>query len=252
MPRPNEKAKTLFKKSSNKKGGGFKESFEIENQNSNPISSLFSSHKLSPADEEKIQLLITDRYKSEGVSAPEIEKDVHSLFELSSQIRSITKQSLILHGERVAKGQEILKKYRRGAFTAWIELTYGNRQTAYNFLYYYLLHRELPLKTKELYQKIPYRAAYLLGSRKGSVKQKSEVIEQHFQKPQKDLLVIIENAFPLSQSDRRLKEGTTIRMAENILNQLKIIKSRNAKNDPRLIKKLRKIQKFLDEMISEL
>ena len=252
MSKSNEKAKNLFKKTSSKKGKNFKESFEIQNQNSNPISALFSSHKLSPTDEEKIQALITDRYKVEGLTGVEIERDIRSLFELSSQIRSITKQSLILHGERVAQGQEILKKYKRGAFTAWIEFTYGNRQTAYNFLYYYLLHKELPLKTKELYQKIPYRAAYLLGSRKGTIKEKSEVIEQHFQKSQKDLLLIIENAFPLNQSDRRVKEDPILKIADSVLNQLKIIKNRKKeKNDPHLIKKLRKMQKILNEMAFE-
>lgn len=250
MLKSNEKAKNLFKKSSsNKKKEKFKESFEVQNQNSNPVSVFLGSHKLSPSDEQRIQFLISDRYKVEDISRDEVEKDISSLFEISSQVQSITKQSLILHGERIAKGQEILKKYKRGAFTAWLEITYGNRQTPYNFLYYYLLHKELPNKTRKLYQKIPYRAAYLLGARKGSIKDKVGIIENFFQKPQKDLMIIIEKTFPLHPADQRIKNESILKVADDILDQLKTINSRREKFDQRLIKKLRKVQKFLNEVI---
>lgn len=249
MLKSNEKAKELFKKSSNKKEESFRESFEIQSQNANPISSFFNVQKLSPSDQKKIKLLVCDRYRVEGISDLQMKKDMSSLFELSSQIRAITKQSLILHGERIARGQNILKKYKRGAFTSWIDLAYGNRQTPYNFLYYYLLYKQLPIKTKELYQKIPYRAAYVLAARKGDIKEKIEIIENNFQKPQKDLLIIIGKTFPLSDSDRRVKVESMLSLTENILDQLKTIKARHGGKKKQVVKKLNEIKKFIEDII---
>lgn len=250
MPKANEKAKNLFKKTSTK-NQQFKESFEIQSQGSNPIETFFGSHKLSKSEEEAIQSLVNDQYKIEGVEQSQIEEDVHTLFELSSQIRAITKQSLILHGERIARGQEILKKYKRGAFTAWLELTYGNRRTPYNFLSYYLLYKDLPSTIKQLYQKIPYRAAYLLGSREGNIEDKIDIIEQNFQKSQKDLLVLIENKFPLSHIDRRVKADTTLKLVEEALNNLETIKARKGTWDSQVIKKLKRMKVVIDEILTE-
>src|ERR1700677_3684402 len=64
-------------------------------------------------------------------------EDLEALTAITSEVKAITNQAVILHGERIKRAQEILKKYRDGAFTAWLFATYGNRQTPYNFLQYY-------------------------------------------------------------------------------------------------------------------
>ena len=39
------------------------------------------------------------------------EEDKEALYSLTAEIKSIHNQSIILHGERIKKAQEILKKY---------------------------------------------------------------------------------------------------------------------------------------------
>ncbi len=40
---------------------------------------------------------------------------------ITSEVKAINNQAIILHGERIKKAQEILKNYRDGAFTAWLD-----------------------------------------------------------------------------------------------------------------------------------
>lgn len=206
---------------------------------------------MSGEEEEKVISLVGTRYKVEGIEEKKINEDIAELLELSSQIRAITKQSIVLHGERIAKGQEILKGYKRGAFTAWLELTYGNRQTPYNFLYYYTLYRELPSKTRELFQKIPYRVAYMLGSRGGSLCDKIQVIEKNHQKSQKELLLLIEEAFPLAYTDQRVKASSSLKLADSAFENLKLVCFRKGALNSEVLRKLKQISDMLDKILSD-
>src|ERR1700690_3631894 len=101
------------------------------------LSSFAGVFKVSPLtvqEKEDLEALLND-YKSESQYA--IADDLSTLSSLTSEIKAINKKAAILHGERIQKAQEILKKYRDGAFSAWLVNTYGNRQTPYNFLQYY-------------------------------------------------------------------------------------------------------------------
>lgn len=248
MSKENGKAAALFTRKEKKKTDKFKESFENPNIIRNPIEVFFGSHKLSEEEEEKVKSLIGSRYNVDGVDRKKIDEDILGLLELSSQIRSITKQSLVLHGERISKGQEILKGYKRGAFTAWLELTYGNRQTPYNFLYYYMLYKELPIKTRRIFQKIPYKAAYMLGSRGGSLDDKIHVIEKNHKKPQKEFLSLIEEAFPIAHTDKRIKVSSSIKLAETAFENLKLVCSRKNSLSSEVLKKLKQISDMLDKI----
>ncbi|MEM7175220.1 MAG: CT583 family protein [Chlamydiota bacterium] len=244
MSKANEKARALFSKQKDKKKADFKEAFEVRSKPKTPLDAFLETDKLSETEEKQIENLVSVRYKTRQVKKSQVKADVESLLNLSSQIRSITKQSLILHGERVAKGQEILKKYKRGAFSAWLEFTYGNRQTPYNFLYYYNLYRELPTQIKPFYQKIPYKAAYLLGAREGSLEKKIKVIEGNYKAKAKDLLVLIDKLFPLGRGKHE-KNESKLKLLDSILINLEVLKVRRESWNSEEKKKLKKISRLL-------
>src|SRR5215510_9178454 len=50
--------------------------------------------------------------------------DLLALTNITSEVKAITNQATILHGERIKRAQEILKKYKDGAFTAWLFAIY--------------------------------------------------------------------------------------------------------------------------------
>lgn len=133
----------------------------------------------------------------------DIETDLKTLCTITSEVKAITNQAVILHGERIKKAQDLLKNYRDGAFTAWLFATYGNRQTPYNFLQYYEFYTTV---TPDLHSKIdqmPRQVIYSLASRTGPLEKKEEILKAYSGQPKKELLTLIRKEFPLGEEDRR-------------------------------------------------
>jgi hypothetical protein len=134
----------------------------------------------------------------------DVEVDLKALVAITSEVKAITNQAVILHGERIKKAQEILKKYRDGAFTAWLYATYGNRQTPYNFLQYYEFYSIMPLALHPKIDQMPRQAVYTLASRNGPLDRKQEIINNYTGQPKQELLKMIRQIFPLDEDDGRM------------------------------------------------
>lgn len=134
----------------------------------------------------------------------DVESDLNALSSLSSEVKAITNQAVILHGERIKKAQNILKNYRDGAFTAWLYATYGNRQTPYNFLQYYEFYSMMPQTLHLKIDQMPRQAIYTLASRSGLLEEKEEIVKNYSGESKDDLLKIIRERFPLAEEDKRI------------------------------------------------
>jgi len=100
------------------------------------LSGFSGVFKVTPlSEQEQLSLYqILETHKSESSM---VEVDVKQLKAITSEVKAINTQAIILHGERIKQAQTLLKEYKEGAFSAWLILTYGNRQTPYNFLQYF-------------------------------------------------------------------------------------------------------------------
>ncbi|WP_375793817.1 pGP6-D family virulence protein [Chlamydia sp. 12-01] len=164
-----------------------------------PFLSRFSDVKLSQKEEEKFRQLLENYTFEDQIS----EEDFKDLCNLSAQIKQIHHQAVLLHGERIKKVRDLLKTYREGAFSAWLLITYGNRQTPYNFLVYYELFSTLPEPLKIEAEKMPRQAIYTLASRQGPQEKKEAIIRNYRGESKGELLDIIRKEFPLISTDRR-------------------------------------------------
>lgn len=133
-----------------------------------PFLNGFTNPKLSSQEEAKFRQLLEEYSFSQEIS----DLDLQQLCHLSAQVKQIHHQAVLLHGERIKKARELLKSYREGAFSAWLLLTYGNRQTPYNFLVYYEFFSILPDPLKLELGKMPRQAVYTLASREGDLEKK--------------------------------------------------------------------------------
>jgi hypothetical protein len=133
----------------------------------------------------------------------ETSEDLRTLCVLTSEVKAITNQAVMLHGERIQKAQNLLKKYREGAFTAWLFATYGNRQTPYNFLQYYEFYSAAAPKLQAKIDQMPRQAIYTLASREGDPGTKRLLVENYQGESKQELLSLIRNTFPLKEIDRR-------------------------------------------------
>lgn len=167
------------------------------------LSSFSGVFKVQPlSDQEQVSLEeLLKSYKGEVEVS--IERDLHQLSSLTSEIKAISNQAAILHGERIKKAQEIFKNYRDGAFSAWLLTTYGNRQTPYNFLQYYEFYLSLPTDLLPKLDEMPRQAVYTLASRDASLEKKKELLENYRGETKNELLELIRQTFPLEESDNR-------------------------------------------------
>jgi len=165
------------------------------------FSGVFTLTDLDAQDKEDLEKLLRN-YSDEDASV-DISADLKELVSLTCEIKAITNQALLLHGERINKAQKILTCYKDGAFTAWLIVAYGNRQTPYNFLHYYLFYMAITKDLKPLLEQMPRQAVYTLASRQGELSEKEEIVASYAGETKLELLKVIRNKFPLDFKDKR-------------------------------------------------
>lgn len=182
-------------------------------------SGIFKITDLSEMEKAELKNLLS-AYSEENVS---IDADLSELVQITSEVKTINDQAIILHGERIKKAQTILKKYKDGAFTAWLINTYGNRQTPYNFLQYYEFYKNLTPNLREKMGEMPKQAIYTLASREGSMEKKQELVEMYQGESKKDVLDRIRTVFPLDIQDKRQSNlsSLVVRSLQKLLSQCK-------------------------------
>jgi len=197
----------------------------VERANKGELSSfsgVFRIAALNEKEKETIEFILKSHRSNEFFN---IDADFLALSTITSEVKAIANQAVILHGERIKKAQELLKKYQDGAFTAWLYATYGNRQTPYNFLQYYEFYMSMPQSMHPLIDQMPRQAIYSLASRNGSLERKAEIVKNYSGQPKQELLKLIRIEFPLSEDDKRLPN-----LAAHVINFLK--RARETLNNP--------------------
>lgn len=182
--------------------------------NLSSFAGVFRVSQLTPKEQEEIRSILT-HYGNESIDPS---SDLTQLLALTSEVKAINNQAAILHGERIKKAQEILKRYKEGAFTAWLIQTYGNRQTPYNFLQYYELYTSLPQLLIPKLDEMPKQAVYTLASRSGPLEMKEEIIKNYNGESKQELLTLIRRTFPLAAEDKRGQDLSIHTL--NVLNKL--------------------------------
>lgn len=175
------------------------------------------------------------------------------LKKLTEEIRSIDRQGLILMGERIEKARNILSNYgdKRGAFTKWLSLTFRSRQTAYNIMAYYELHKSLPsLDVQDSFKKIPQKAAYVLASREGDLKKKIKIILEHHSDAPEEFIKLVRKTFPLEATDKRKQKEDTAATIGRIRLALRELKDRRRELSKASLKEIGELRFLIEDIIS--
>jgi hypothetical protein len=184
----------------------------------NSFNSIFDVKPLDPNESLKIENLLLENHASEEATHEEIKTDVKKLQSLTADIKAIGRQGTVLIGERVFQAMQILKPYKNGTFTKWLESTFGAKKTGYNCLAYFELYRGLPDDDlREKFKKIPLRSAYILASREGEPKVKEEIIREYHELGHHELITMIQKRLPLLHEDKRSYPKETGKLISQIL-----------------------------------
>ena len=187
----------------------------VQRSNAGQLSSFAGIFQVSPiSDQEKILLKrLLETYQTADTN---LSVDLSELTIITSEVKAISNQAIILHGERIKKAQQILKKYRDGAFSDYLMKVYGNRQTPYNFLLYYDLYSKASKEQQKIMSDMPRQVIYSLSSRKISQKEKEAFIKDYQGETKAELLHRLRQSFPLPPKDRR-----NANRAKQVVNLLK-------------------------------
>ncbi len=175
------------------------------------FSGMFSVVDLNEGEKDTIEAIL---YQFAN-STESISTDLKSLITITSEVKAINNQAAILHGERIKRAQEVLLKYKEGAFTTWLMAAYGNRQTPYNFLQYYEFYNAMPKALRSQIDLMPRQAVYTLASRDGALEKKQEIVENYKGETKTVILHVIRETFPLPQEDKRKRN-----VGESAINSL--------------------------------
>lgn len=167
-----------------------------------PVQSFFGVKPLETSEANIIEKLLLDNFQPGILSEEQIDKDVNQLKTLTSEIKAINKQGILLIGERIYNARDLLKSYKDGTFVKWIDSTFDSRSSAYNILSYYELYQKLPSTAKENLKKIPQKAAYMLASRSGNIEKKAELISEHHNLKADEMMLLIQEQFPSSRTNQ--------------------------------------------------
>lgn len=215
----------------------------------NSFRAMFDPHELKKEELEKLKSIFSEAGADE--EREESREDFRHLLQLTSELKAIQKQAVLLIGERVFRVREIFQSYggEGVAFTHWLNLTFNSRKTAYNALAYYELYRALP--SEELKQKLktmPVKVGYVLASRKAEERVKQGIIEKYQGERQEEMLHLIDEQLPVLQ-DRRSPKSLGERTAvdfEKLVDRIIRRKSVLTKQDKRAIQKaIAKLETYL-------
>lgn len=176
----------------------------VEKANNGDLSSFSGVFRIAALNEKEKSAIVALLKHHRPNDLHNIDADFEALSAITSEVKAIANQAVILHGERIKRAQEILKKYRDGAFTGWLYATYGNRQTPYNFLQYYEFYMTLPPSVHPLIDQMPRQAVYSLASRSGPIERKIDIVKSYSGQAKQELLKLIRLEFPLGEDDKRL------------------------------------------------
>ena len=204
MSKTIEKAKSFLQKA-NQPRSDFVEGFQ--SRAVSPSISIPLTIELTEAERSEIRTLLESHPKS-GFSEGEIRNHAEQLASITGQIKSISAQSVLLHGERIKQAKELLSGYGEGTFTQWLMTAYGNRQTPYSMLRYYEFYQSAPDQFRKVIESTPKKAVYLLASRNGSVKEKLELLIKNKDATQTELTRRIQTAYPTKETDKRKPSNT--------------------------------------------
>lgn len=186
---------------------------------SNSFNSIFDTQPLDEEEVARLKSLLSE--SASTLSKEQIEQDTLTLKQITTEIKAIDKQGVILLGQRVKQARELLKPYRDGTFTQWLETAFGSKKSGYNALAYYELYQALPgEESKEAFKKLPNKAAYILASREATIEVKADVISSCREKTSKEAIDLIKQSFPSKEDDKRVKTPEHKKLIQEIIENL--------------------------------
>lgn len=177
----------------------------------NSFRSIFNADEVESEEREFLENLL-EEHLDESKDYKELSKDLDALVKVTSELKSIQKQAVLLVGERIFQVRRILKSYAKESimFTSWVDRAFSSRKSAYNALAFYEFYSSLSSEKLKLnYKKMPAKISYILASKKAEYEKKVKIVEEYDGQKQKEMLEIIEQRLEKNKNVAKASLDTT-------------------------------------------
>jgi Uncharacterised protein family (UPF0137) len=217
----------------------------------NSFSSVFDTKPLERSEATQIEKLLVDGFQPGTIAEDQVPSDVDSLKQITAEIKAIGKQGVVLTGERVQRARELLKPYKDGTFTKWLESAFGTRKTGYNALAYFELYTALPHgDLRDGFKKLQQRTAYILASRDGPIEVKIEILKERHNKGHTELVDLIQKKLPIAAQDKRVSSHPPKKLISQAMAILRKLKELKVKLDGDDLTEMAAMQSLIEDLIS--
>ena len=197
-----------------------------------PFNGLFNVQELNEKENRAIEKILVDGYEPGFFGEETVEVDTNELKRITKELKAISKQGVILIGERIAKAREILKKYKEQSFRDWLTLTYGSFKSGYNYVSFYDLHESLPDHLKGKLKEMPAKAAYVLASKDAPIERKAEIVEHHASEPAQNIITIIQETLGTDQARKSNRKPVIDKILNSMEKEVLKLSRRKEYMDP--------------------
>jgi hypothetical protein len=173
----------------------------------NSFRAMFDPHELADSEIRNLKVIF-EKSASLSPSRHQFDSDFSQLVQITSELKAIQKQAVILVGERICAVREIFKRHGGEGlgFTAWLSLAFNAKKTAYNAMAYYELYSALPTDDlKHKMKQMPVKVSYVLASRSAPEPIKFSIIDSYQGEKQREMLDRIEEHIPILGDKRSLR-----------------------------------------------
>ena len=182
----------------------------------NSFRTIFNAEEDETQEREFLQDLF-DTHLVESEDYKKITRDLDDLVKVTSELKSIQKQAVLLVGERIFQVRRILKNYATESdmFIKWIDRTFSSRKSAYNALSFYEFYSSLAddaLKTN--YKRMPAKISYILASKKADFDKKVQIVKNYQGQKQGEMLAIIKEELTTKKLSKTNLDTTTKTLLE--------------------------------------
>lgn len=212
----------------------------------------FGVKPLDKIEANRIEKLLVEGYQPGTIPEEQASKDVDVLKQITSEIKAISKQQVVLTGQRVYEAQELLKSYKDGTFSKWLESTFGERKTGYNYLNFFRLHKALPNDDlRERLKRFPQKSAYMLASKNVAIEEKTEIINEYSGLNHDELVILMQERFPAASTDKRKMKSSNDRLIAVLNDTYRKLQRRkdNLSDDNKF--EIEKVSKLLASLVSD-
>lgn len=249
MPKLRKEANLFFEKN--------KEHIDTETikQLSSNVKKIFSIDGIPLTDSEKNQIkyIILTATKQDVLD----EKSTvifEELKTITAQIKGIQKQGILLIGEKIFEARNLINQNTtlNTTFSDWISVAFKTKSSAYNALAYYEFYKNLPTNESRLvFQSIPYKAAYVLSSRRVCIEDKCKALANLKGLSNVEAISFIDRVFPKKnrKSSSFLNDQHLVDVILNKMSYLASLLSTFSTFDDSQRKELNKIVRLLSSII---